>query len=71
MVEILVALLDEAVDCWRPVDAEELGSGLYRLRGVVPEDEGWEYQPGEVVKAEEKVFLDGEKRLVATGLGAA
>ncbi len=71
MVEVLIALLNEDVECWRPVHADELGSGLYRLQGPVPDGEVWEYQPGDVVKAEEKVFSDGERRLVATELGAA
>lgn len=71
MVVLYIALLDEDVDCWRPVAAEDLGSGLFRLAGAVPEGEVWEYQPGEVVNALERVFADGEKGLVAIRLGGA
>jgi hypothetical protein len=63
--EIFVALVDEAWDCWRPVAAEELGNGLYRLVGSVPASEKWEFQPGEIVRVKEHVFFGGEKGLVA------
>jgi len=33
---IYVALLDEGVDVWRPVDAEHVAGDLYRLRGPCP-----------------------------------
>ena len=36
---IYVYLPDEAVDVWRPVEAGELNSGLYRICGPVPEHE--------------------------------
>jgi hypothetical protein len=68
---IYVALLDEGVDVWRPVAAEALGSGLFRLLGAVPEGEIWEYQPDEIVNVRERTFSDGSKGLVATKVGAA
>jgi hypothetical protein len=70
MVVLYIELLDEGVDSWRPVAAEDLGSGLYRLVGAVPEGEVWAYQPGEVVNARERVFADGERGLVAIRVGA-
>jgi hypothetical protein len=51
---IYVYLSEEAVDVWRPVEAEELDSGLYRILGPVPEDEIWEFPPGSVVRIEMK-----------------
>jgi hypothetical protein len=69
MIEIYVALLGEGSAAWRPVAAEDLGSGLYRLVGAVPEGEIWQYQPGEIVNARERVFSDGTKGLVATRMG--
>jgi hypothetical protein len=71
MSEIYVGLLEEGVTCWRPVAAEVLGSGLFRLVGAVPEGEIWEYQPGEIVNVREHVFSDGSKGRVATRVGAA
>jgi len=69
--KLYVALLDECVECWRPVAAESLGSGLFRIVGAVPDDEVWEYQPGEVVNVRERTFSDGSKGLVATKVGPA
>lgn len=71
MVVLYIELLEEGVACWRPVAAEDLGSGLYRLVGAVPDGEVWEYQPGDVVNAREKTFADGERGLVATRVGRA
>jgi hypothetical protein len=71
IVKVYVALRDEAVDCWRPVAAEELGSGLFRIVGAVPEGEAWQYQPGEIVNVRDHVFSDGSRGLVAVKLGAA
>jgi hypothetical protein len=49
---ICVALLNEDVDVWRPVEAQHIGRDLYRLTGQVPEDETWPFASGEVVKCE-------------------
>ena len=39
MVVLYIALLEEGTTFWRPVAAEDLGSGLYRLVGAVPDGE--------------------------------
>jgi hypothetical protein len=49
---IYVYLPDERVDVWRPVGAEELESGRYRILGPVPEGETWEFPPGNIVRVE-------------------
>jgi hypothetical protein len=59
LVTIYVALLNEGVDCWRPVKAERLGPDLYRIKDAVPDDEKWEFQPGEVVRCNERRFDRG------------
>jgi hypothetical protein len=56
---IYVYLPDEAVDTWRPVEAEELESGRYRILGPVPEDEIWEFPPGSIVGVEMKRLVHG------------
>jgi len=56
---IYVYLPDEAVDVWRPVEAEELDSGLYHILGPVPEEEIWEFPPGSVVRVEMKTLAHG------------
>jgi len=47
---VYVALLDEGVDVWRPVQAEYLGADLYRLTGAPPDDEAWPFAIGDVVR---------------------
>lgn len=51
---IYVALLDEGTDVWRPVKAENLGSGLYRIldQPYEPANETWQFVPGDLVNCE-------------------
>jgi hypothetical protein len=58
--EIFVALMDEAVDVWRPVTAERVDVDSWRLLGPMPDDEVWEFQPGELVRLEMRTLSDGE-----------
>ena len=60
-----VALLDEDVDCWRPVNAEHIGADQYVLAGPIPQGEVWEFQPGETVRCRERTFEGGAIGLVA------
>jgi hypothetical protein len=66
MTEIFVFMLEEGTDVWRPVDAEMVGPGLFRIisQDPDPEDEVWEFKSGDVVRCEERL-LSGGKRLVA------
>jgi len=57
--QIYVALLDEGVKPYRPVMAEPIGPMIFRLLGPVPDDEKWEFQPGELVRCEEKWLSEG------------
>jgi hypothetical protein len=63
---VYVALLDEGVAVWRPVASESIGPNLFRIVGTVPDDESWEFHPGEIVRCEERAFQDGSRHLVAT-----
>jgi hypothetical protein len=64
---IYVALLDEGIDVWRPVEAERLARAPYLIvdqnydRGI----ERWEFEPGTVVRCR-KENRDGRLLLVAT-----
>ena len=54
VVRIYIALLDEGVDVWRPVQAEHLSSNVYRILSQ-PYDrtvEHWQFEPGDVVLCE-------------------
>ena len=66
---IYVELLDEAVAVWRPVEAEELSPGRYRLKGPIPDEERWQFQPGDIVDCESRTFEGGAVKLVAVRLG--
>jgi hypothetical protein len=56
---VYVYLPEEAVDVWRPVTAEFVSDGVYRLHGPVPDDEVWEFQPGAIVRCEERLLARG------------
>jgi hypothetical protein len=49
---IYIQLLDEAVQVWRPVEAEAVGVHGFRIVGKRPEDERWEFEPGDLVRCE-------------------
>ncbi len=69
LVPILVELQDEGVDVWRPVHAERLADGSYRIvtENPHPQDEHWAFPTGSIVRCEERTF-DGQPRLVAVAL---
>ena len=60
---VYVALLDEGVDAWRPVQAERVRGDLYRLTGERPEGEAWPFAVGDVVKCAPRM-LDGQSEPV-------
>ena len=51
---VYVELLDEGVEVWRPVRAQELQGGLYLLAATAPEDEAWACPPGSRVRCERR-----------------
>jgi hypothetical protein len=59
----------KGVDVWRPVDAENVGPGRYRLLPLENPDptEHWEFPPGSVVACEIR-DLHERPTLVATRL---
>jgi len=63
--QVYVALLEEGVDCWRPVRAQHMGDDKYILAGPIPEGEVWEFQPGETVRCRRRTFQGGATGLVA------
>jgi hypothetical protein len=69
---VYVKLLEEGVECWRPVEAERLTSGDYVVVGSNESDgdEIWEFSSGAVVRCEHRM-LSGGPRLVAVALVGA
>jgi hypothetical protein len=66
LITVYVALLNEGVDVWRPVQARPLGGDEFRLVGVEGEvsDEAWQFPAGSIVRCERR-RLGGDSRLVA------
>jgi hypothetical protein len=64
---IYIALLDEGVEVWRPVEAIEVGNGVYRIvsENQAPDDERWEFTTEELVRCVPKSFSDGSTYFVA------
>ena len=59
---VYVKLLDEGVDVWRPVPAEDLGQRRYRILptdNYDPDDETWEFLPGTAAVCEPRQLSDG------------
>lgn len=65
--KIFVALLDEGVDVWRPVEATHEGDDRYRIvsKNQDPEDERWAFKSGDIVRCRRQAFGDGHVGLVA------
>ena len=58
---IYVALLNEGVDVWRPVQAEHVERDIYRILSQ-PYDrlsEHWQFEPGDVVLCKTTESADG------------
>lgn len=66
-VTIFVALLDEGVDVWRPVQARPLDHGHFRIVGVDADisDKTWQFPVGAIVKCVNKKFADGTDGMTA------
>jgi len=60
-VPIYVALVDEGVDVWRPVQAEHLSDNLYRIldQSYDRAIESWQFEPGDVVLCDMIESSDG------------
>lgn len=65
---IYVSLLAEGTPVWRPVAAELQADGTFLIsEQEVPEDEQWQFLPGEMVMVEVQERM-GEEVLVAVKL---
>jgi hypothetical protein len=62
---VYVALLEEGTHVWRPVLADDMGGGLFVLRGTVPDEERWAFAPGATVRCVERTLSGGTRALVA------
>ena len=60
--QIYVALLDEGVDVWRPVEAEHLHRDVYLIvsQPYDRETEAWQFEPGDRVRTQLIDSSDGQ-----------
>ena len=69
MDEIFIYLKNEGTDVWRPVKSQKLSDNLYLIlenKDIFdPDNEEWEFIPGQKVLCKEKRFQDGKTGLVA------
>jgi hypothetical protein len=56
---IFVELVGEGTPCWRPVEAEQLAAGSFRIIGVAPKDERWRFNSGDIVRCKPHQFQNG------------
>jgi hypothetical protein len=66
--EILMPLLNEGTESWRPVAATPLGAELFRVESVCDADEQWQFPSGSVVRCGLRNFSGGESGLAAFAL---
>jgi len=66
---IYVALLDEGVDVWRPVESEQVAEDCFLIieQPYDRDIEFWEFEPGSVVRVRRLTLSEGEC-LVAVSL---
>jgi hypothetical protein len=62
---LLMPMLNEGIDVWRPVTAEFLDDGTYQIIGPMPDEEEWTFAPGSIVAAQLRTFDNGQEQLVA------
>lgn len=64
---IFVALLDEGVEVWRPVQARPVDGGHFRIIGVEADtsDDTWQFPAGAIVKCVNQQFADGTSGITA------
>jgi len=62
--EIFVNLIGEGLNVLRRVRAEHLGRDFYRIVDTMPENETWQFQPGQIVRCR-KTKLSSGKSMVA------
>ena len=66
--QIFMPLLNDGIECWRPVAATPLGAELFRVESVCDADEQWQFPSGSVVRCGPRTFSGGESGLTAFAL---
>jgi hypothetical protein len=54
-------LLNDGTDVWRPVEAMKITNLGYMVTQPRPAEEEWAFQPGHILRCEERQLSDGPK----------
>lgn len=66
---VYMPLVDEGVECWRPVHAGHIAGDVYEIEvDEEPYGEHWKFPPRSHVHCREHVFEDGHRGLLAYAL---
>lgn len=65
---LLMPLLNEGTDVWRPVAVKSLDDGTYQILGPMPDDEQWTFAPGSIVASQRRTFGNDQEQPVAVPL---
>src|SRR5205823_10364611 len=57
---IYMPLVGEGTECWRPVQASQVGKDIFEVVEKIPENESWAFAPYSRVRYRDKVFADGQ-----------
>jgi hypothetical protein len=63
---IYMPLLNEGVDVWRPVEAMKITDLGYMVTENPPPGEEWVFQPGHILRCEERQLSDGRHLVAVT-----
>jgi len=63
--KVYIYLLDEGVECWRPVEAIHHSGNVYKIVGTRPDDESWPFFENDCVHCKRHTFQNGETAFVA------
>lgn len=66
VITIYMPLLNQGTEKWRPVEGMRIAELGYMVTEPAPTDEEWAFQPGHILRCEERQSSDGP-RLVAVG----
>ena len=56
---IYMPLLNEGTEVWRPVEAMKITDLGYMVTEPAPPEEDWAFQPGHILRCEERTLRDG------------
>ncbi|HVF85198.1 MAG TPA: hypothetical protein VM821_04395 [Abditibacteriaceae bacterium] len=63
--KVYISLLDEGVECWRPVEAIWQFGNVYKVVGTKPDDESRQFVENDCVLCKRHTFQNNETAFIA------